>query len=131
VAGKQGVGEPPLWERLVALVGSLLVLASVVYLLYQGIWGDHSPPDIVIEQIDVMDSGADHLVRFRARNQGGKTAAEVIVRGVLERDGEQIETAEASIDYIPPGSEQQGGLYFSHDPRQAQLTIGASGYRLP
>lgn len=123
--------EPPLWERVIALLGLLMVLASLGYLLYQGLWGDHSPPDIVVEQEGVLASGQDHLVRFKARNLGGQTAAEVTITGVLSQNGQQIETTETTIDYIPAGSEQQGGLYFSHDPRSGKLDLTASGYRTP
>lgn len=123
--------EPPFWERVVAFLGLLLVLASLGYLLYQGIWGDNSPPDVVIEQEAILNSGKDYLVRFKARNFGGETAAEVQVTGTLSQNGQEIEKVETVIDYIPAGSEQRGGLYFSNDPSTAELELRASGYRVP
>lgn len=137
MAEQQGSGkpapndEPPFWERVVAFLGLLLVLGSLGYLLYQGIWGSHTPPDIVVEPYGILDSGEDYLVRFKARNLGGKTAAEVKITGTLSRNGQQIEQSEATVDYVPAGSEQQGGLYFRSDPRQSQLEFRASGYREP
>lgn len=124
-------GEPPFWERVVAFLGLLLVLGSLGYLLYQGIWGSHTPPDIVVEPHGILDSGEDYLVRFKARNLGGKTAAEVKITGTLSRNGRQIEQREVTIDYVPAGSEQQGGFFFNSDPRQSQLEFRVSGYREP
>lgn len=130
-ADSQRQQQPPFWERVIAALGLLLVLASVAYLFYQGVWGDHSPPDIVVEPAGILDSGKDYLVRFKARNLGGETAAEVTISGVLKRDGEQVETTETTLDYIPAGSEQQGGLYFKNDPRSGELELSAAGYRTP
>lgn len=121
----------PLWERVVAFLGLLLVLGSLGYLFYQGIWGDRSPPDIVIMQEAITGSGKDYLVQFRARNRGGQTAAEVKITGTLSRSGQEIEKSEVTVDYLAAGSEQRGGLFFSNDPRDGQLALGVSGYRLP
>lgn len=122
---------PPLWERIIAFFGLLFVLSSLGFLLYEGLWGDHSPPDVIVEPKAIIDSGQDYLVRFKARNTGGKTAAEVKITGKLSRDGEQIEQTEATFDYIPAGSEQSGGLYFTNDPRGSTLELSVSGYRVP
>lgn len=128
---QQDTDEPPFWERVVALLGLLLVLASLGFLLYQGLWGDNSPPDVVIELEAILSSGEDYLVRFKARNLGGETAAGVQVTGTLRQSGREIEKAETVIDYVPAGSEQSGGLYFSNDPGTAELELRASGYRIP
>jgi uncharacterized protein (TIGR02588 family) len=122
---------PPVWERVVAFLGLLLVLASLGYLLYQGIWGNRSPPDIVIAQETIASSGKDYLVQFRARNLGGETAAEVKITGTLSRNGQEIEKSEVTIDYVAAGSERRGGLFFSNDPRDGQFALSVSGYRLP
>jgi uncharacterized protein (TIGR02588 family) len=123
--------EPPLWERAVAVLGLLLVLGALGFLLHEGIWGDQSPPDVIVERQQIIDSGEDYLVTFKARNEGGETAAAVKITGTLTRNGQQIEKSEITIDYVPSGSEQRGGFYFSHDPRIGELEFSASGYRTP
>lgn len=123
--------EPPFWERVVAFLGLLLVLGSLGFLFYEGIWGDHSPPDLIVEREQIMDSGADYLVKFRARNVGGETAAKVTITGTLTRNGQPLERTDTTLDYIPAGSEEYGGLYFSNDPRVGKLKLSASGYQLP
>lgn len=129
--GRKGSKEPPFWERAIAFLGLILVLGSLGFLLYEGLWGDDSPPDVIVEREQILDSGEDYLVKFKARNEGGETAAAVKITGTLTRDGEQIEQAEVTLDYVPASSEVRGGLYFSNDPREGQLELGASGYQLP
>jgi uncharacterized protein (TIGR02588 family) len=115
----------------VALLGLLLVLISLGFLLYEGLWGDRSPPDVIVEREQILDSGEDYLATFKARNRGGETAAEVKITGTLTRSGRQVEQAETTLDYVPSGSRQRGGLYFSNDPRTGELGLSASGYRIP
>lgn len=123
--------EPPFWERAVGALGVVLVLASLGFLLYDGIWGDDSPPDIVVEPGPIVDSGGDYLVRFVARNRGGGTAKDITITGTLTRGGRQIEESEATLDYVPSGATQPGGLYFREDPRNGELELNASGYQRP
>lgn len=122
---------PPFWERFVAFIGLILVLGSLGFLLYEGVWGDNSPPDVVVELVRIRDSGDDYLVEFKARNEGGETAAEVRITATLTRDGREIEETEASLDYVPAGSEQRGGLFFENDPNESELELRASGYQIP
>lgn len=122
---------PPLWERVVAALGLLLVLATLGFLLYEGIWGGQAPPDVNVEPQGIFESGESYLVEFKARNDGDQTAANVRITGVLVRDGQVLEQAEVTMDYVPAGSMQAGGLYFRNDPRRGELTLGASGYQVP
>ena len=39
--------------------------------------------------------------------------------------------SEAVLDYVPAGSDREGGLWFSRDPRAGQLTLRAKGYADP
>ena len=32
------------------------------------------------------------------------------------------------MDYLPPGSEREGGLFFSRDPRRHEVRLRAKGY---
>jgi uncharacterized protein (TIGR02588 family) len=74
---------------------------------------------------------AGYLVRFRAVNRGGQTAAGLLVRGDLKGEAEVVETSEARLDYLPGGSERQGGLYFRENPDRFRLEIRARGYERP
>lgn len=118
-------------ERSAAGVGLLLVLASLGFLFYEGIWGENSPPDIQVSASEITANGEDWLVAFAAANRGGETASAVRVVGELVQGGTVIERNEVTLDYVPADSEVRGGLYFTNDPQQGELRIRASGYQKP
>lgn len=124
-------GRPPLWERIVAGLGLVMVVALLGYLLHHAIAGDHSPPNILVEVVEVRDNGEDFLVIFDVRNAGGTTASSVVITGELTRFGLVTESATATIDFIPAESIRRGGLFFRHDPRETTLRITPSGYVVP
>ena len=70
-------------------------------------------------------AGTGWVVEFEARNLSPVTAAQVTIEGRLA-DGE---TATATIDYVPGRSARRGGLFFSREPRGAELR--ALGYQDP
>lgn len=123
--------KAPIWERIVAFVGLVILLSVLGFLVYEAIWGEESLPDIVLSADKVQENGDDYVVSFIARNEGGKTAAAVVIRAELVRDGKVMEAAEATLDYLPSHSERRGGLFFVNDPRDGTIRIGALGYADP
>ena len=121
----------PFWEWLVVGSGAAVVGASLGLLVYQGLTAPNSPPDITVRAISVQQSRAGFLVRIRVANDGGTTAARVMVEGALREAGRMVETAETTIDYVPPRSKRRGGLFFTRDPRSLEMTIRAKGYEEP
>ena len=86
----------PAAEWLAAAVGCALLLLSVGTLLREALWGDSSPPDIRVTLESVERQSESYLVRFRAVNRGGTTAAKVIVEGRLRDASGATETSEAT-----------------------------------
>ena len=121
----------PLLEWLVAGIGALLVAGTIGYLVYQALWRDQTPPDVRLVALRVLALEHNHLVEFRAVNQGGEPAAQLLVEGELVGAEGPVETAEATLDYLPPGSHRDGGLFFSRDPREFELRLRAKGYARP
>jgi uncharacterized protein (TIGR02588 family) len=121
----------PLFEWVVAGVGALLVTATVGYLIVQALWRDEVPPDVQVIALRVLALEHNHLVEFRAVNQGGEPAAELLIEGELIGPDGPVETAEATLDYLPPASHRDGGLFFSRDPRAFELRLRAKGYAEP
>jgi uncharacterized protein (TIGR02588 family) len=118
----------PATEWVVAALGALLVAGTIGYLAWLTISRDETPPDVqvVAGRVHALQNG--WLVEFRAVNTGATAAAQLLVEGELAGEGGVVETAEATIDYLPPRSEREGGLLFSHDPRRHELRLGAKGY---
>lgn len=119
------------WEWVVAAVGLLLVVGSIAFMIYEGIWGDHSPPAVRIQLDSIGETENGYLVRFRASNSGGSTAEGLTIEGQLSNDDQSIETSETTLDYLPSHSERKGGLFFTRNPRDLQLSIRALGYEDP
>lgn len=121
----------PAAEWAVAVLGAVLVLSVVSYLLVTAVVGDDSPPAITVLLDEIVASPDGYLVRVRAMNSGGATAAGITVEGELRADGVVAETSQATISYIPTNSERRAGLYFRRDPREHDLALRAVGYEQP
>lgn len=123
----------PAAEWVVAAIG-LVVFASVVGLmLYDAFAGDHSAPQITVKVESISRNGEGYLVKFRAENLGGETAADVVVDGELPApDGVGgVETASTTLDFLPGHSERQGGFFFKSKPEPDKIRLRASSYREP
>ena len=121
---------PPL-EWLMTGIGALLVAGTIGYLVTQALQRETTPPDVRLVAEPARELQGGWLVRFRALNQGGEPAAELLIEGELSGPDGSVETAEATLDYLAPGSRRGGGLFFSHDPRRFELALRAKGYAEP
>jgi uncharacterized protein (TIGR02588 family) len=121
----------PLLEWVVAAIGGLLVAATIAYLAYQALWRDETPPDVRLTAERVLALRPGYLVQFRAMNEGGQTAAQLVIEGELMGPEGVVETGEATLDYLPPNSYREGGLIFTRDPRRLELRLRAKGYAKP
>lgn len=128
---KQQEKSPALLEWLMGAAGLLLLLSSMAYLGYEALTGGSRPPAPTVQAIGLETQGEVFLVRIRVRNEGDMTGTSVRITGALSRDGSVVERTEAVLDYLPAGSTRDGGLFFSHDPRQYQLELRAAGYQDP
>ena len=128
---QQGLWTAPLSERAMAVLGAACLLGLLGFLLWQAVAGKQGPPDIVVEVKQVVAVEAGWLLSFRARNRGGETAANAVIRGELRNGENVLESASLTIDYVPPSSVREGGLYFRRDPRRHQLILEPVGYATP
>ena len=129
--GGTGPSKMPLWEKALAAIGLALLVAILAFLVYRGVAGPDSPPEITTRPLNVTAQREGYLVRVEVRNSGGSTAAQVKVSGVLRRGSEEVETREATLDYVPQGSRRELGLFFTQDPRQFELEVYPEGYAEP
>jgi uncharacterized protein (TIGR02588 family) len=124
-------GDIPRAEWVVAGIGLAIVLAVLVFVLYEAVAGDSSPPDIAVSVESVRAVQDGYVLELRIRNRGGTTAAAVPIEGVLRDRSGSEERAEATIDYVPARSSVTAGLFFRNDPRAGELRVRALGYRRP
>ncbi|HXG85048.1 MAG TPA: hypothetical protein VNI84_13590 [Pyrinomonadaceae bacterium] len=102
VSGKK-FDSVPFWEWFVAGVGSVLVLGTIGFMLYQATNGKTSPPDVTVQSYSVVNVRNGYLVKFRAVNHGDLAAAAVSVEGELkDQSGKSVETSSASVRYCLP-----------------------------
>jgi uncharacterized protein (TIGR02588 family) len=121
----------PIWEWIVAAIGFMMVASVIGFLLYEAIGGDRLPPDVKLTVDSVVQTRNGYLAKITAVNEGGMTAAGVVIEGTLSRGAEPVERSWTTIDYLPPRSEQRGGLFFTRDPREFDLQVRPSGYVEP
>ncbi len=121
----------PLSEWLVAGLGALMVLGAIAYLVHHSLGRERTPPDIRLTTERVIELSNGFLVQFRARNEGRSAAAEVVIEGELAAPGGVNEVSEVTLDYLPPRSGREGGLFFAHDPRAGDLRLRAKGFARP
>jgi len=132
--GINGAGAP-LGEWLVGALGLVLLLAAIGFLLWHAMQPSR-PPSIELQVDYIAEQRHGYMVRINARNDGTRPVAELQIRGLLfnaagDSDGDALETAEASLDYLPGGSTRRGVLLFERDPRQHRLRLRAVGYHEP
>lgn len=112
-------------------LGLAVILAVLAVIGGEAFSGDRSPPAIVVEPVQVTATAGGYLVRVRVRNDGGQSAAQLVVDGRLTPAAGEPETSEATFDYVPRHSSREGGLFFKNDPKTGSLTLRAKGYVEP
>lgn len=128
---QEKLDEAPLWMWGIGLLGLIFILGSIGLALYEAALGDSSPPDVTVQLEQITPAKNGFLVEFRVINEGGTTAAGLVVEGTLQNGNEIIESSNTTVEYAPSHSERQGGLFFTQDPRQYELQLRATGYETP
>ena len=128
---KQKHADPPLSEWIVAALGLLLVSGAIGFLVYKAIKEENSPPNLSVSVESISPAEKGFLVKFRIKNAGDQTAADVKIEGELKSGEQTIEKSEMTVTYSPSHSEREGGLFFTKDPQQYQLELRPKGYEKP
>ncbi len=119
------------WEWVVAGIGLLLVLGTIGYTAYYGLTTEAKVPGVTVEPVGIERIAGAYVARFRARNGTSRTAAALQITGELRQGSAVIETSRATLDYLPPFSEREGGLIFQVDPAGYELRVLPKGYTEP
>jgi uncharacterized protein (TIGR02588 family) len=133
-AGRDERGPRPVsaLEIVASGTGLLLTLAMLAFIGWEALTrpGD-VPPAVTVEARQVTQGEGVWVLEFEATNHTPVTAANVRILGTLSRDGGEVESGEAVLDYVPGGSSVRGGLFFSADPRGFEVELRALGYSDP
>lgn len=125
---------PSAVEWLVGAIASLLVLGGIGILFYDE-WGSPSlSPFLAVRPTRIVaQPEGGYVVEFVAANGGSVTARGLTIEGrLLELEGgEEVGKSTATLTWVPPRAERNGGLFFSHDPRRYRLEIKPGGYERP
>lgn len=125
------VSRTPLAEWTAAGLGLALTLGVLGVSLWEAVAGTDGSPAFSLEAEAPAAAGGGFVVPVILRNDSNTTASAVEIRGVLERDGEVVETRQATFDYAPGKGEVRGGLVFQNDPGAFQLRLSVEGYQEP
>jgi uncharacterized protein (TIGR02588 family) len=113
-------------------VGSVLVLATIGYLLFEAMTSDGTPPVLEVRLGTAERRGDEFAVPVMVINSGDRPAEMVQVEVRLAtRDG-VTERAELQIQLLPGGATRNGYVNFQNDPRKAAEISGrAVGFETP
>ena len=117
--------------RVLAALGLIFVIASFGLMLREALTAGKRVAQLSIAVDEILPSAHGYLVSLVIENRGNATAAAVVVRGTLRRDGKDVETSELTVDYVPAGSRRDIALFFTNNPRQGNLGVRPLGYVEP
>ena len=121
----------PTLEWIVGGIGLVIIAGVLGFLLYAAINDNNPLPDITLSVDSVTQTRNGYLARITAINEGGLTAAGVIVEGELRNGTDVVERSQTVIEFLPSHSRKRAGLFFSKDPRQFELKLRPHGYEEP
>ncbi len=120
------------WEWAAAALGSAVVIATVIFLVYQGLTAPaHPHPNVVIRRGFTARVANGYLVRLDVENRGDATAASLQVQGTLLAGTDTVEQTQATLDFVPAHATRRAGLFFARDPAHYQLSVRPLGYDTP
>jgi uncharacterized protein (TIGR02588 family) len=113
-------------EWAVLALGAVVVTLVLGYLVYLTLNQEKSPPKLQVEVGEPQANPGGYQVEITVKNQGGDTAESVEVEVSLEEEKSRF-----LIDFVPRGSEAQGWVCFTREPRAGQVKARVLGFGVP
>lgn len=130
--GRSDRKKVSVWEWVVSGLSAATVLATLAYLLYDAVGTARTPPAVELRADTVVEVPGGFMVNFVAANHGHATAVTLQVEAELQDpSGRAVQSARATLDYLPGGATRRGGLLFTRDPREYTLRLRALGFENP
>lgn len=124
-------GDTSRGEYLLGALGAVVVLLVLAFLVYQAVVVRDGDPRLVVTAAVAQPVDDGWVVPIEVVNEGGTTAEQVEVTGVLSREGREVQEATVTFAYLAPDSRQSGALLFSEDPTDGRLEIRPAAYTVP
>lgn len=119
-------------EWVVFAVGLILVVSTLGYLIYDAATVSEAPPSIELKLGEPQQQLQQFIVPVSVTNQGDQTAEGVQIEVVLESGGNELESAEFEIAFLPRRATRSGWVTFHTDPRSVErIKTRAVGYEKP
>lgn len=116
-------------EWVLGVLGALLVAALLTVLVHQAVtW--RGPAQLTARVTDVQQTSAGYVTSVVVENTGSRTAQNAQVSGRVMRNDTLVDSAGATVAYVPPNSRRQVVLVFTADPEQddVDLRVGIAGF---
>lgn len=112
---------------------ALFILGLVIALVLYSWKTRETGPAIISATTDsqIRQVEEQFYVPFTVKNSGGETAESVEVVAEFSTNGEVEEVGTQQIDFLSGGETQSGAFILTRNPKEGELIIRVSGYRLP
>lgn len=128
---KHNLSDTPLWEKIIGLMGFLLICFTIGYLLWSAFSNDNEPPKIHFSVVSTEALEQQYLVLVDVSNMGDKTASDLHLEGKLTNGNGLVQRSSVQVSYLASKSTQRVGFYFTTDPTLGELTFSPIGYLEP
>lgn len=119
------IQEEKSWlEWVVFIMSSVLIVALISYLIYDGIHDEGKPPDLQVRLGEAQRSAHGYVVPVTVTNKGDQTAQAVELEVVCKSPDE---SAALTYDFLSSGEVREGWAGFSSQP--GELSVRVVGYR--
>lgn len=121
----QGTGVP---EWVTFFLGLAVILAITGLLTYFHFTSEKGPPEIRVIPLTaaVRQGPAGYFLPIDVRNDGGETAADVLVQMTLEPPEGKPETVTFTMRFLAGGKTEQATVLFDTDPEAGRLSSTVS-----
>lgn len=117
-------------EWLITIISGILVFFTLGFLVYQLIFEEQTPPNIVIVLGEISEKDGAFAIPIEANNKGTKTAENVVIE-IISENGIAEEKAEIIFSYLPGKSAANGWVTFSKKREISSLKSHVVGYTTP
>lgn len=117
-------------EWVITIISGILVFFTLGFLIYQMIFQEQTPPNIVVVLGEVSQKDNAYTIPVQANNEGTATAENVVIE-IVFIDGKLEEKAQLSFSYLPGKSSAKGWVTFTKRPEKSFLKTHVVGYTTP